>query len=114
MLSRIPSSFRLFGEKISVVFSEEYFTSEHLEATGFASYRSNKIILKPSTKSYPLNDDQIEQTFLHELMHFILYYAGDAYEPKEGLYMHQNEGFVNMCASLLHQAMTTAEFSNET
>jgi hypothetical protein len=104
----IPKSFYLFAEKIQVEISEAYFGSEHLDALGFCSYRENKVYLRPSTPGYPLAPDQIEQTFLHELMHLIIYYAqGMLKDIKD---VHYNEDFVNLCASLLHQALATMEF----
>lgn len=104
----VPKSFFLFGEKIDVVHSAAFFGSEHLDALGFCSYRENTIYIRPSTESYPLKPDQIEHTFLHELMHMILYYAQDTLKESEK--PNDSEDFVNLCASLMHQALKTMEF----
>lgn len=106
---KIPKSFQLLGQTIRVVFRPEKFT-EHDGNTGFASYRLNEIQLCPSTETHPLTDKQIEQVFWHELTHFVLYHSGAAYSGKED-YMHKEEGFVDLVGSLLHQAVTTFNYS---
>jgi hypothetical protein len=105
---KIPKSFYLFGEKIQVTFSETYFGSENPMGLGFCSYRENKIYLRPSSESWPLSQDQIEQTFCHELMHMIIVHSQDTLKDHENL--HDNEGFINISASLLHQALATMEY----
>ena len=105
---QIPKSFYLFGEKINVVFSEAYFGSENPSSLGFCSYRENKIYIRPNSVSWPLSDDQIEQTFLHELMHMIVNHSEGTLKKDED--PHDNEGFINISASLLHQALSTMEF----
>jgi len=67
---------------------------------GTSSYRENRIVLRPSLPTYPLNQEQLEQAFCHEVVHFLLYHAGAAYSGKTD-YMHQDEGFVDLLASLL-------------
>ena len=102
---RIPTKFKLLGQTITVSFCP----SEFLDADGtygFACYRKNEIQLRPSVPTLPLSDEQIAHTFWHELTHFILYHAGAAYSGKEE-YMHQDEGFVTLVGSLLHQATST-------
>lgn len=105
---RIPSRFQLLGQTITVVVDPACFTEKD-GVYGYASYRTNQIHLRPSTETHPLNQEQLEQTFYHELIHFILYHAGAAYSGKCD-YMHQDEGFVDLCGSLLHQAISTMEF----
>ena len=108
---KIPNSFQLLGQRITVVVDPSCFTEKD-SAYGYASYRTNQIQLRPSTETHPLNQEQLEQTFCHELMHFILYHAGAAYSGKHD-YMHQDEGFVDLCGSLLHQAITTMEYRRD-
>ena len=95
------------GQTIQVVFAPELFIEKD-GAYGFSSYRQNQIQLRPSTPTLPLNDEQIGQTFCHELMHFIVYHAGAAYKGKAD-YMHQDEEFIDLCGQLLHQALTSFE-----
>ena len=105
---KIPTRFRLFGQTITVCFDPEKFI-ENDDIYGACSYRRNEIQLRPSTKTRPLSSEQIAQTFWHELTHFVLYHAGAAYSGKSN-YMHQDEGFVDLVGSLLHQAVSTFEF----
>jgi len=105
---KIPSRFKLLGQTISVVFTPDKFT-ENDGSVGFASYRLNKIELRPTTSVHPLTEEQIGQTFWHELTHFVMYHAGASYSGKED-YMHQDEGFVDLVGSLYHQAVSTFEF----
>lgn len=105
---KVPKHFKLMGQTIQVVFLPEIFVEKD-GFYGFSSYRQNQIQLRPSTSINPLTDEQICQTFCHELMHFILYHAGNAYKGKEE-YMHQDEGFVDLCGHLLHQALITMEY----
>lgn len=105
----IPTSFKLFGQTVIVSFIPREFTEKD-GTYGYSSYRTNEIQLRPSTDTHPLTDGQIEQTFYHELVHFVLYHAGSSYRPSKDRYMHQDEGFVDMCANLLHQAITTMEY----
>jgi predicted SprT family Zn-dependent metalloprotease len=105
---KIPNKFKLLGQTITVAFPHERFTDTDGEY-GFASYRKNEIQLRPSSPMLPLSEEQIAQTFWHELTHFVLYHAGAAYSGKSD-YMHQDEGFVDLVGSLLHQAVSTFEF----
>jgi predicted SprT family Zn-dependent metalloprotease len=105
---KMPTSFKIMGQKITVVVDPACFTEKD-GTYGYASYRTNQIQLRPSTETHPLNQEQLEQTFYHELIHFILYHAGAAHSGKCD-YMHQDEGFVDLCGSLLHQAISTMEY----
>lgn len=104
----LPTRFKLFGQTISVMFSPERFTDSD-GLYGFSCYRKNEIQLRPSTETLPFTHEQIMQTFWHELTHFILFYAGAAYGGKTD-YMHQDEGFIDIVGSLLHQAVESFEF----
>ncbi len=102
----IPKSFKLLGQTINVIFDAAQFVEKD-GYHGFASYRLNEIQLKPGLKK-----DLTEAAFCHELMHFILYHA-EAALPKDSEYPHKEEGFVEMCGALLHQALTTMEYESE-
>jgi len=105
---KIPKRFKLFGRTIEVVFDPLPFV-ERSDCSGFASYRLGQIELNPSQFIYG-KPDQKEQTFYHELMHFILYHAGSSYKGTDNALMHQDEEFVDLCGNLLHQAISTMEF----
>lgn len=99
------------GQTITVCYPAGLFT-ENDGYHGFASYRKNEIQLRPSTEINPLSAEQQEQAFWHELTHFILYHGGAAYKGKEE-FMHQDEGFVELVGSLLHQAVNSFEYGPE-
>lgn len=105
---KIPKRFKLLGQTIEIVYTPEKFI-ENTDRLGFASFRKNQVQLRPSTDVFPLTKDQIEETFCHELVHFLTYHAGAAYSGKAD-YMHQDEEFINLLGGLLHQALTTMEF----
>ena len=79
--------------------------------TGAACYELDKIELLPSSEFYKLSPAKQEQTFCHELAHWLLYSAGGAinYNMKDNEYIHKNEEFVDLLGSLLHQFFNTVE-----
>lgn len=105
---RIPKRFKLFGQTIEVVFDGKPFV-ESDGYNGFASYRTNRIEIRPSTEAQPRTQTQLEQTFCHELMHYIIYHSEAAITGKKD-YPHQEEGFIELASHILHQALSTMEF----
>ena len=110
VMFKIPSSFKLFGQTIKITRNAKDFI-ESDSRVAFASYRLNEIQLNPMT--FYKTKEQEEQAFFHELIHFIVYYAQDAYHHKDGEPMHRNEGFIDYFANLLHQAITTMEYDSD-
>jgi len=107
---KIPNRFKLLGQTIEVVFGEEFFLGT--DCIGYAAYRSNQIQLKPVSAASPRSESQMEQTFLHELMHWILFFSEDTNTGKERN-LHQEENFVDMTAHLLQQALNSFEYDND-
>lgn len=107
---KIPASLKLMGQTIDVVFDDSIYRNQDYE--GYASYRSNKIVLQTDGKQVALKPSQIEQTFLHELVHHISYHAGAAVNHELKKSLHQNEEFVDLFSHLLHQALTSMEYAN--
>lgn len=101
---RIPVSFMLFGEKITVERCEALLEKD--SCVGQALYRKNAIELQTNTPSVLRPSTHIEVTFLHELLHWI-FYVLEEHELKE------NEKLVDTMARLLHQAISTAEYAEE-
>lgn len=97
----IPKSFKLMGRTIKV----EYLPMLNFKdgAVGMAYHRSHRVGIQPDCPEYPRTKEDIEQTFLHELTHHILFAMG---ETK----INDNEKFVDMFAGFLHQAITTMEY----
>ena len=107
---QIPNRFKMFGQTIEVVFGEKYFLGS--DNIGYAAYRLNQIQLKPVSASNPRTDSQLEQTFWHELMHWVLFFAGDANTGRQD-HLHQEEGLVDISAHLLQQAINSFEYDKD-
>ena len=100
---KIPKSFYLHGQKIKIEFNNNLRNLEN--DVGQADYRQSKIILQPIEKGYP-NNEQLEQIFLHELIHHILDHMGK-------IDLRNNDEFIDLFANLLHQAFQTAEYDTK-
>jgi predicted SprT family Zn-dependent metalloprotease len=100
MKIKIPEKLKLMGQTIRVVHEDGLVT--RCDAVGHARYRENTIALQKSTEGYNLSDEQIEETFLHELIHFVFYKLGE----RE---LMENEKLIDGMAGLLHQALRTME-----
>jgi hypothetical protein len=96
----IPKEFVLFGQKIKVKIDTSILASD--DAEGLALYRENTIKIAGHSAVWPQKTSREEQVFLHELVHFILY---SMHEDD----LRKNEKFVDVFASLLHQALITAK-----
>ncbi len=96
---KVPNQLMLGGRTIEVVADRQAQYREN--ANGIADYRPQKISLQPSTLDFPVRRDQIEEYFLHELVHWILYMMNHE--------LRSNEEFVGIFAEFLHQALVTSE-----
>lgn len=96
----IPTQFNLLGHTIRVVFVDKLM-SEH-DLIGEARYLKNEIALQSRMPGIELLRSDIEQSFLHELVHFILNYMGENE-------LRKNEKFVDLFAGMLHQTLITQE-----
>lgn len=98
MRIRIPKHFTLHGQRVDVVFDPSVdFRNDN---RGEAQFRVNRIALAPSSETHPRPVTQVEQTFCHELMHYISHHAG----------VDLGERDVDLMGHLLHQALVTAEY----
>lgn len=102
----IPTKFMLMGRTITVKIVPDLVQRQN--NTGEAHYRFDEILIQDSTPGCQRTDEQLMQTFLHELFHWIFYHAAD--EKYTGQ-PNDNDSFVDRCASLLHQVFVTAEFA---
>jgi len=99
---KIPSSFQLMGQTITVEFDPNLIFED--DARGIAKFRQNKIILvSKDNEKRPAT--QIEQAFCHELVHWIL-------EKMNEMKLCDDEKFVEVFGSLLHQALSTGTFKD--
>ena len=102
---RIPKRFKLLGQTIEVVYEEKILSRNGL--CGQARFDDNQIALLKHTSEIPRPATSVEQTFFHEMMHFVLTGAGF----KE---LCADEQFVDIVGNLLHQVLTTAEYDEDT
>lgn len=104
-MGHIPSSFEMFGRRITVEIDNAVYHNDDYH--GLAKYKQDKIVLQPSTKQTPITKDSEMHGFFHEFAHFLLYFAGeDEFSPP----LHQREYLVDRLAGLLHQAIKTMRF----
>ena len=98
---RIPKSFQLFGQTITVHFVS-HLASENGNI-GEARLGENKIYLQDNVEGRRMNKEQIEWVFLHELIHTILSHMGEDE-------LTQDEQIVDSISRLLHQALKTMKY----
>ena len=80
--------------------------AQRQDNTGEAHYRFNQILLQGAEGYVGRPVTKVEQDFIHELVHFILYF-GECEATKD---LFKNERVVDRIALLLHQALTTMEY----
>lgn len=100
---RIPQSFSLHGQKISVVYEPPLVYKNGNR--GEARFSTNQIALQNNGDGNPIPQSTIEQTFCHELVHFILNEMCNK--------LKDDERFVDLFASLLHQGLSTMEYEKD-
>lgn len=101
MKFKIPASFQLFGQTITV---KKVPQMASMNGTiGEARLHANSILLQESVDGFKMHQSQMEQTFFHELVHLLVGFMGQ----KE---LMEDEIFVDTFAHLLHQALTTMEY----
>ncbi|MAH50275.1 hypothetical protein CMI37_30925 [Candidatus Pacearchaeota archaeon] len=94
----IPAKFNLMGQTIEV----EYLKGLRVETDGVgeAAYGLNKIRIQENAEGNPRTREAIEETFCHELVHWIL-------KMMEENNLRIDERFVGIFSGLLHQALST-------
>lgn len=97
----IPKSFELFGQTITVEYRRTLYKSH--KAVGLWIVGKNKILLQQRTNTYEITDEQIEQTFLHELTHALLTVLG--YEN-----LSNDEKLVDLIGNGLHQVIKSVKY----
>ena len=89
----IPTTFKLGGIEVSVV-KNDALISDH-GFIGLCHYTEQQIVFDPS-----VSPDIAEQSFIHELVHWILYVMGEEE-------LRKNEKFVEVFAQFLYQYIQT-------
>ena len=90
----IPKSFKLAGTTISVIQDSQLYATRKI--VGEAVYSKQTILLDTGHCS----QEQIEQNFLHELIHWVFYIMGEDD-------LRNNERVVDLLAHFLHQVVKT-------
>lgn len=101
MKIKIPKTFQLFGQTITVEFVS-HLTSEN-GTLGEARIGQNKIVIQANVDGKKMSSEQSEWVFIHELTHMVLHHMG-----QEDLC--EDEQFVDTFAKLLHQSFKTMTF----
>lgn len=102
MAFKVPTSFQLHGQTYTVRLVD------HLAQDGISGeiqFATNTVSIQKDNKGYARLPSQIEQTFLHELVHGVLYHMGQTELCGE-------EEFVDGFAQLLHQAFVSAKYDD--
>ena len=96
----IPDKFSLFGHVITVKKRTDLSYQEG--AWGRARHGENTIEVQLATKAHPIDQTEVEQTYLHEVIHIVLGKLG--YNE-----LNNDEKFVDQLAGCLHQVLTQTE-----
>lgn len=97
----IPIEFTIFGQVYNIIITKDLVEKE--DNVGLIKYRENKIILQDNNSNLKRPTTHLEQSYLHELVHAILHGMSE-YE------LGENEKFVNLFASALHQILQTSKY----
>lgn len=71
-------------------------------AHGAARYRENTITLQEPNDSCYLPTDKLNQVYLHEVTHWILFQMGQEH-------LNQDENFIDMFSNFLYQVLKTSK-----
>jgi hypothetical protein len=102
--NRIPKSVELFGREITTSMED---TLDGMY--GEARYGVNVIAVNPKVKGKPMKDDEIKVTYLHEMLHFILNFAGIQQDIVEGNKV-DIETLVDLVAVGIYEYEKTAKY----
>ena len=96
---KIPKTFKIAGQKFKVEYSKKLLHKE--DKVGQVRFRENRIFIQPPLKGSKIPKSHIAQTYLHEVVHVILYYMREGTE--------YTEGFVDLFAEFLYQILESSE-----
>ncbi len=87
MKNKIPYQFELCGLTIKIEWSDKMLVNE--DYVGLAKYSENKIVIQKNNSGVYRSTDNMQITYLHELIHWILYMMGENE-------LRNNEKFVDL------------------
>lgn len=93
---KIPETIALTGRTWRVELDSDY--CKHTKNMGVCQNTQNTIRLAYVANGERIPQQEVEQTFFHELVHACLYTMGNTK-------LNENEKFVDLFAALLHQAL---------
>ena len=100
MKYNIPKKFSIMGKTIAV---RDVVDLDHrTDATGEARYRDYEILMQKDTEGVIMPEQKRKNIFWHEVVHWILHEMAEE-ECRD------NEKFVEVFGSLLHQVIGTME-----
>ena len=95
-----PIKFEILGQEIDIIYRDSL--SNERDANGEAHFRDNQIWIQRDVKGCPRKEEQIEETFWHEVTHIIL-------EKLQYQKLSENEEFVGRFGSALQQVVKTLQ-----
>jgi len=96
MKIKIPKKIEVIGSTVEIIWDEEY--CERFGVLGQADVNHNKIFLKKIHENKKFTDDALVETFLHELVHFMMRKLGKTD-------LNADETFVESFSNVLHQVI---------
>ena len=96
-----PKEFKIFGQTIKIKYKDTLV--QESDQVGQAGFRTNEIILQRNGKNIFRPIEQMQQTYLHEVMHMIFNQIGECE-------LRDNEKVVDLIANALHQVFTTSKY----
>lgn len=98
---RIPTEFNILGKTIKVEFKDDYCSGANIY--GQANHPENTIYLTTRLQSRIIALENVEHTYLHEVVHHILQAMGETE-------LNNSEKFVDLFSGILHQVLTTSKY----
>jgi len=99
----IPKHFELLGKDFTVKRTMDLLPKSNNGVVGQILHDFGTIELQGSSPTYPVSEDSMNETYLHEVTHAIL----SAMESK----LTSDEKFVNLFAKHLYQVLKTSDYS---
>jgi hypothetical protein len=103
MRVRIPEAFTLHGQRFIVTMDPALCAKTGNRGEARLGY--SEIAIQPEIESEPQPQSRVEQAFIHELVHGILFHMESS--------LNDDEKWVNLFANLLHQALSTMEYGGK-
>ena len=105
---KIPTRFKLLGATIEVIENPDLVREK--DCYGLANYQQHKIELAPNNAALQCSDTFREQTFCHELAHFLCQASGGVINHHLNDFLHKNEEFVDLLGNCIHQVLDSMEY----